>query len=196
MLDFAASVVRVSRAQGGRVSRLLRIWGLWIVVSGASSGLVWAQEGYTFTASLAGGFAGSFDADGARDYDHPAIQAAFGMFTNDRTLTMVRIGRISFDSDQPFAGRLDAEIEYANVAGEYRFKQAAYDFGLYLGLGSYRLSGAGRDSESALGTVLGFTGDFDLTRRLSVVAEFDVHYVFFDDANLYGAALVGLAAHF
>lgn len=196
VLDFRASIGSMDGGKGEPVQRWFRIVGCAAVAAALGAGAARAEDGYTFTASLAGGFAGAFDVQAERDFDHPALQASFGMFTAERTLTMVRVGRFDLDSDRPFAGRLEAELDYANVAGEYRFRQAAYDFGLFVGLGGYQLQGAGRDDETALGLALGFTGDFDLTRRLSVVAEVDAHYVFFDDANFYGAALVGLAVHF
>lgn len=181
------------------MSRTSRFWTVLLVAAGCSSGVVSAQENYLFTASLAGGLAGAFDVDNQRDFDHRALQAGFGMYTNDRTLTTVRAGRITFDSRQAFEGLFDAELDFVNVAGEYRFRQAAYDYGLFVGIGSYRIrgeGGLGGDDQSALGAALGFTGDFDLTRRLSLIAELDLHYVFFDDANLYGVALAGLAVHF
>jgi hypothetical protein len=170
-----------------------------LIAAGCGSGVVSAQENYLFTASLAGGLAGAFDVDNQRDFDHRVFQAGFGMYTNDRTLTTVRAGRISFDSRQAFEGLFDAELDFVNVAGEYRFRQAAYDFGLFVGVGSYWIRGEGGadgDDQTALGAALGFTGDFDVTRRLSLIAELDLHYVFFDDANLYGVALAGLAVHF
>jgi len=181
------------------VSRTSRFWAVLLVAAGLDGGVAWGQESYLFTASLAGGLAGAFDVDGSRSFDHPTLQAGFGMFTNDRTLTVVRAGRIAFDPEQELAGWRDAELDYVNVAGEYRFRQAAYDYGVFLGLGAYRLrgdGGFGDDEETALGAVLGFTGDFDLTRRLSLIVELDLHYAFFDDANLYGAGLAGLAVHF
>lgn len=199
MLDFRASIGLADGGKGEPVQRWIRIVGCAAVAAALGAGAARAQDGYTFTASLAGGFAGAFDTDGERDFDHPTLQAAFGMFTNDRTLSVVRVGRVDLDADRPFAGRLEAELDYANVAGEYRFRQAAYDFGIFLGVGGYRVSGdafAGETSESALGAALGFTGEFDLTRRLSLVAEIDFHYVFFDDESLHGAALAGLAVHF
>jgi hypothetical protein len=184
------------------VKQRCRRWavcGLILVAGGV--GAAAAQERYTFTAALAGGLAGVLDDAGAggRDFEHPALQAMFGMFTDERTLTTLRVGQIAFDAPRAVAGLTDAELQYVDVAGEYRFRQTAYDFGIFLGVGGYRVSGdaiAGETSESALGAALGFTGEFDLTRRLSLVAEIDFHYVFFDDESLHGAALAGLAVHF
>lgn len=158
-----------------------------------------AQERSTFLVSLAGGAAGAWDEEISSDFGHGAVQAAFGMYTDDRTMTMVRVGRIGLGDGLTETGLDDAALEYATVAGEARWRQPAYDFGLALGVGAYRLAGerAGAESEQTeLGAVLAFIGDFDLTRRLSLIGEADIHYVFFDDLRLYGAALVGVAVHF
>jgi hypothetical protein len=159
-----------------------------------------AQDDYTFTAGLLGGFGGSFDDSSDADLDHRAVEAAVGMVTNDRTLTMVRFGQLEFDSDLEVEGLRDAELTFLTIAGEYRFRQPSYDFGIYLGLGGYELAGedffAGEVDDRGLGLALGFTGDFDLTRRLSVVVELSAHYAFLDRADLYGLALGGLAVHF
>jgi hypothetical protein len=170
---------------------LLCAWGLGAVAAGA-------QESSAFVASLAGGAAGAFD-ESSTGFGHGIVQAGLGMYTDERTLTVVRVGRLGLGDGLESTGLLDATLEYANVAGEVRWRQPAYDFGLYLGVGAYRLEGdrAGLDEEQTeLGAVLGFTGDFDLTRRLSILAEADLHYAFFDDVRLYGATLVGVAVHF
>ena len=159
-----------------------------------------ALDTYTFTAALQGGLGGSLDVDGEDPFDQSAVQMTFGMLTQDRTHAVVRLGRIEFDSDRALDGRFGAEVEYLNVAGEYRFRQPAYDFGLFLGVGAYRVSGdplPGVDGEEeAVGFVLGATGDLDLSRHFSIVGELDFHYALFEEADLYGAALVGVAVHF
>lgn len=159
-----------------------------------------AQDRGLFTVSAAGGLAGAFDSVGEKAFDHSALQLGFAMLTDDRTLTALRYGRIDLDEEELPIGRLRSEIEYLNVAGEYRFRQPAYDFGLFVGIGGYRLDadriGGSTEEEEALGLAAGLTGDFDLTARLSLIAELDVHYVFFEETNSYGAALVGLAVHF
>lgn len=158
-----------------------------------------AQEPYSFTAFVAGGAAGAFDAEESSDFGQQALQAGFGLYTDSRTLVVLRAGRLAIADGLAGSGLVDAELDYANVAGEYRFRQPAYDFGIFLGLGSYRLAAegaTGSQEQSELGAVLGFNGDFDLTRRLSLVAEVDLHYVLFEETRLYGAALVGVAVHF
>lgn len=177
-----------------------RLLAVALLVAAFAPAAARAQDDYTFTAGLLGGFGGSFDQSSDADLDHRAIELAFGMVTNDRTLTMVRFGELEFDSDLSVEGLFDAELTFLTIAGEYRFRQPSYDYGVYLGLGGYQLSGEdpfeGEVDDRGLGLALGFTGDFDLTRRLSVVVEISAHYAFLDRADLYGMALGGLAVHF
>ena len=171
-----------------------------LVALAAAAGPLRAQDSTTFVVGLLGGIGGALEGAPDRSYDQRAVQAEVGMLTNDRTYTMVRAGRLSFDRDLEVGRLFDAELEYVTVAGEYRFRQPVYDFGIYLGLGGYRLSGIepvrGNVEETALGLSFGLTGDFDVTRRLSIVGEFAAHYVFIDRADLYGLGLAGLAVHF
>ncbi len=178
----------------------------WSAILLACAALAWgtpaaAQSDFTFRIAALGGLGGSADSDLDNDLDHDAFQLELGMVTNDRTLATVRVGRLELDGDQPFDGLLDAQLEYANIAGEYQFDQGYYDFGLYLGLGAYKLGGdlvgGGDESQTALGIAFGIYGDFDLTRRLAVTAGASAHYAFFDQrSNLYVNGLVGLAIRF
>lgn len=157
-----------------------------------------ALDGPTFTLSAMVGAGSSLHGDDQDPFDASAFQLAASMVTQERTLAVVRFGKIELGDGDPESSGPLGDVEYLNLAGEYRFRQASYDFGIYLGLGGYRAEGrapSGKDEE-ALGFALGLTGTFDLTSYLSVVAEFDFHYPLFDDADLYGVALAGLAVHF
>ena len=171
-----------------------------LVVALALPATVAAQDSHLFVASLSGGIGGSFDAGHGHEFDQRALQAGFGVLTNERTYTVVRLGRLDFDSELDLDGLTRAELTYLTVSGEYRFQQPSYDFGIFLGLGGYQLEGRdallGDADESALGLAFGLTGDFDLTRRFSLVAEFSAHYAFLDRAQVYGLALGGVAVHF
>jgi len=159
-----------------------------------------AQDRGIFTVAALVGVDGAFDSEGDRTFDHAASALVLGMRTGDRVWTSLRFGRLALGDEELSVGRLDSRVDYLVVAGENRFRQEAYDFGVFLGLGNYKLDAdlvaGGSESEQALGIALGFTGDFDLTRRISIVAEIDAHYVFFEETNLYGAALAGIAVHF
>jgi len=158
------------------------------------------QESYTFTLGLLGGVGGALDADPDPGLGETSWALAAGMVTAPRTLVVIRAGRLAIEGDPEFERFAQADLEYVNISGEYRFAQPTYDFGTYLGLGYYRMNGdllvGGETSESDLGIVLGLTGDFDITRYLSFIGEVSAHYVFLDDASIYAMANVGLAVHF
>lgn len=159
------------------------------------------QESYTFTLGLLGGVGGPLDADPDPGLSQTSWMLAAGMVTAPRTLVVVRTGRLAIEGDPAFERFAQADLEYINIAGEYRFAQPTYDYGTYLGLGYYRMNGellfgGGDASESDLGLVFGMTGDFDVTRYLSVVGEISAHYAFLDDANIFAMAHIGLAVHF
>jgi hypothetical protein len=161
---------------------------------------VLAQDDSIYRGTLLGGLGGSFLSEGKHDPDHSVLQASLGILTDDRTFTVFRVGKIGFGDQEIVAGRSGAELEYVNVAGEYRLPSRAYTWGFFLGVGGYRLTGDALTTtsrrETALGLALGVEGDFDLTRHLGLAVEFGGHYVFFDEADLYGVGLVGLAIHF
>lgn len=158
------------------------------------------QESYTFTLGLLGGLGGALDAEPDPGLNQTSWMLSAGMVSAPRTLVMVRAGRLSIEGDPAFERFAQADLEYVNIAGEYRFAQPTYDYGTYLGIGFYRMNGelltGGETQESDIGIALGFTGDFDITRYLSFVAEISGHYVFLDDASIFGMANVGLAVHF
>lgn len=167
-----------------------------LTIAGASA--AGAQDSSTFSLGLSTGLGGALDERGA-DVDHSTLQVSAGMLTAARTWTVVRLGRLGVDDSESIGGLAGADLEFASIAGEYRFRQPTYDFGLSLGLGFYRLEGdlgSVREQQEALGLALGLVGIFDVTRHLAVTAEVDFHYAFLDDANLYGVALVGLAVQF
>lgn len=182
--------------RGGDLTRRLGIALTILTIAGASA--AGAQDSSTFSLGLASGLGGALD-ERESDFDHSALQISAGMLTAPRTWTVVRLGRLGVDDDESIGGLSGAELEYALISGEYRFRQPTYDFGFSLGLGFYRLEGdlgGSTVEEEALGLGLGLSGVFDLTRHLAVTAEVDFHYAFLDDANLYGVALVGLAVQF
>lgn len=198
MLDSRA--VAAHRGASEAALRSIRLPAAVLALFFAVPAVAPAQDDYTFTAGLLGGVGGSFDDSSDGDLDHRTVEAAIGMVTNDRTLAMVRLGRLDFGSETDIEGLVDAELTFLTVAGEYRFRQPSYDYGFYLGLGGYELAGRdpvdGEVADRGLGLALGVTGDFDLTRHLSVVVEFSAHYAFLDHADLYGMALGGVAVHF
>jgi hypothetical protein len=158
------------------------------------------QENYTYTLGVLGGIGGALDADIDPGLGEPSLMIVAAMVTEARTLVGIRAGRLKIEDDEGFEEFLGAELEYLNISGEYRFSQGFYDYGVYLGVGYYQLSGelrvGGDHDESDLGGVVGFTGDFDITPHISIVGDLSVHYVWVDAASIYGMANIGVAFHF
>jgi len=158
-----------------------------------------AQEAYTFTLSALGGLGGSLDEDDA-GLDNGGFQVGFSMVTEPRTHVGARLGRLDFSSSDALGTLTDPSLTYLTLAGEYRFREPYYESGIYLGLGGYRLegdrAGAAAADQTALGGVLGVTGEFQLTRRLAVLVEFAGHWADFDETQLFGTGHAGLAFHF
>jgi len=177
-----------------RRSGTLWIAGFLFLIVGAAR----AQERYSYTGEVLGGLSGSLDqrTDG---FGQKAWELGVGMVTDDRTQTTLRVGRMDL-GDRTVPDLRSPQLDYAVLAGRYSFPEPAYDTGVFLGLGAYRLDGTlalgDRKRETALGVELGFTGDFDVTRHLSFVAELAFHYAFFHETQLYGEGLGGIAVHF
>ena len=198
MTRTAAKIAAVTAATAAKVAILLS--GFALLAGGMPLAAAEQQENYTFSLGLLGGVGGALDADPDPGLGQRSWALAAGMVTASRTLVVVRAGRLEIEGDPAFERFSQADLEYVNIAGEYRFAQPTYDYGMYFGLGYYRMNGdllvGGNLDESDLGIVLGLTGDFDVTRYLSVIGEISGHYVFLDDANIFGMANVGLAIHF
>lgn len=167
-----------------------------LLLPGAAS----AQESYTFTVGVLGGLGGSLDADVGDEVDNTGFQLNLGMVFQPQDHLVVRLGRLGLDSAERFQDLTDADLTYLTIGGEYRYRHAYYDSGVYLALGGYRLEGTepgGSDEEeTAIGLALGVTGEFPITRWLSFQVELSGHYADLDRANLFAMGHAGLAAHF
>ena len=159
-----------------------------------------AQDYYTMSLSLMGGLGGSQDAEPGDSFGNTALQAEFSVLTMPQTRVGVRVGKLDLDDEERFGSLSDAQLDYANIGGEYRYNHGYYESGIYLALGGYRLSGDdafGRDTdETSLGLALGVTGDFFLNRHLAVRVELSGHYADLEEARLYGIGHAGLSLRF
>ena len=160
-----------------------------------------AQEQYTFTIGAMGGLGGSLDAEVGDELDNSSLQLNLAVVTEPRTHVGLRLGQIDLDVEGGFTDLLDAELTYATIGGEYRFDHQYYQSGVYLALGGYKLEGTsifgtGTEDETSIGLAIGATGDFAVTRSISVIFEVSGHYVTFDDAQIFLAGHGGLAFHF
>lgn len=160
-----------------------------------------AVEPYLFTASGLVGVGGSQDAEPGDGFGNSAYQLGFSYITETRTRVAVRLGDMELGDGGDFAALSDAGLSYLTVAGEYRFPENYYDTWISFGLGAYQLDGDPRfagaeDEETAIGVSIGLSGEFRLVRNLDLVVEFSGHYADFDDAQVFGNALAGIAWHF
>lgn len=162
---------------------------------------VGAQEPYTFTVGLLGGLGGSLDADVGDSLENTGYQLNLTMVTESHTHVGLRAGKLGLDDKGLFGSLSDAELTYATLGGEYRFRQSYNESGFYLGLGGYRLEGfdlLGKDSEkTSLGLTVGVTGEFPIRRWIGVLFELSGHYVVdFDEAQFFAMGQGGVAVHF
>jgi len=160
-----------------------------------------AEDLYTYSVAALGGVGGSPDVNSA-NYGNSGYQINLGLVTEPRTVLGLRVGKLSLDRPAVFGTLTGADLSYATIGGEYRFRESYYDSGVYLALGAYRLSGtdafgASRD-RTAAGASLGFTGEFPITRRLGVLVELSGHYADLrrDGVQFFGMGHAGVIWHF
>jgi hypothetical protein len=173
---------------------------LLVVAALAAPGAAGAQETYTFTVGAFGGLGGSLDADPGDELDNTGFQLDLGMVIQPANHLVLRLGSLDLDSAERFEDLTAAELTYATIGGEYRYRHSYYDSGIYLALGGYRLEGddaAGRaEDETAIGLALGVTGEFPITRWLGFQVELSGHYADFDRASLFAMGHAGVVVHF
>jgi len=160
-----------------------------------------AQDLYTFSAAAMGGIGGSPDVNGS-NYGNPGYQLNLGLLTEPRTVVGLRIGHLNLDRPKPFGTLSNSDLTYANVGGEYRYRESYYDSGIYLAIGAYHLRGdeadGSRRDQTAVGAALGLTGEFRITRRLGVLVELSGHYADFSskDIQFFAMGHAGVIWHF
>ncbi len=155
---------------------------------------------YTFKIGLMGGLGGSIDEDDP-GLDNSTIQLSGSMVTEANVQVGVRLGKMEFGTEQSLGDLFDAELTYATIAGEYTFGEVGYVSAVFLGLGVYELegidlpTGAGV-SNTRVGVTLGASGEFDISKRLGVIAELSAHLLPSGEAQFFGSGLIGIAAYF
>jgi hypothetical protein len=141
-------------------------------------------------------------AGGKSDFQHGFEEISYGLLIDQSTVVKIKLGRM--DAKTAFVSR-DAsgkqvvdivdpkgQVEYADVAVEYRFSEPFGTTGLFAGTGLYRQS-AGNRQESDYGFVGGVNGLFPVTRSLGIIAEASYHWAhFYSPKPRYGAVGVGL----
>ncbi len=159
-----------------------------------------SAEPYIASLNLLAGVGGSLDGEPTSGFGNANFELGLSVPTDINTVVAVRVGQLDLSQRSAFEGLSDAKLQYATVAGEYRFSENYYTSGIFLGLGAYRLGGdtaAGHDDETQVGITLGVDGEFQITRRLAFLVQLAGHYVNFSGrAQMYANAQAGLAFHF
>ncbi|HEV3460066.1 MAG TPA: hypothetical protein VHG32_26260 [Thermoanaerobaculia bacterium] len=191
------------RDRQGLAARVASLTLLATLVSLAQPAAASAQELYNWTVGVMGGVGGSVDVKpGSRSFSNASWQVEGLVVTERHTLLGLRLGHLALGGkDTLFGSRTGADLSYVTLAGQYMFQESYYDSGVYLGLGAYRLGGndavtGASASKTVAGAVLGLTGDFRASRRVSVVIEASGHYIDIRKAHIYAMAHGGLAFHF
>lgn len=157
-------------------------------------------EAYNFSVGLLGGLGGSLDASPGDSLDNTGYQVDLAMVTQPATHLVLRLGRLGLDSDPQFGNLTNADLSYATIGGEYRYRESFYDSGVYVALGGYRLRGddaSGRSTtDTAVGLAVGVTGEFDLTRHLAILVELSGHWADLGEAQIFAMGHAGLAWRF
>lgn len=172
-----------------------------LVATLALPGAAHGQESYTFTVGAFGGLGGSVDADVGDSLDNTGFQLNLGMVIQPENHLVLRVGQLGLGGDERFQDLSDADLTYATIGGEYKYRHSYYDSGIYLALGGYRLSGddffdGSSEDETAVGLALGVTGDFPITRWLSFQVEISGHYADLEGSNVFAMGHGGFAVHF
>jgi hypothetical protein len=191
------------RSRPGRAARVASLTLLATLATLAQPAAASAQELYNWTVGVMGGVGGSVDVKpGSRSFSNASWQVEGLVLTERSTFLGVRVGHLGLGGkDTVFGSRTGADLSYVTIAGQYTYQESYYDSGIYLGLGGYRLGGndavtGASASKTVAGGVIGFTGDFRATRRVSVVIELSGHYIDIRNAHIYAMAHGGLALHF
>lgn len=149
----------------------------------------------TYGVSLMGGLGGSIDEDDA-GVDNAVFQLGASVMTEGTVRVGIRLGQFQFASEDTLGDLLDPGLTYLTAAGEYTFGETTYQSGLFVGIGLYDLDGVSRLtgddlSSTEIGFTAGATGEFDVSGRLSFIAELTGHVLPGGEAQFFAAGLVG-----
>ncbi|HEV8631484.1 MAG TPA: hypothetical protein VGV61_14300 [Thermoanaerobaculia bacterium] len=178
-----------------------RIGWLAALALALAAGPAQAVEPHLFSVGILGGIGGPIDADSPDPgLDQRNVELQASLFTEPRTLLVLRVGRLDFESGDRLGDLQAPQLEYATIAGEYRFYRDYYDSGVFIGLGGYRLrgqsTGGGDRDETAPGLTVGVTGEFEVTRWLGVLGEISGHWANLDESQIFATAQAGLVVKF
>ena len=158
-----------------------------------------AQTSYDFSASALVGVGGGLDEDDV-GFGSGTFQLGVAMATESDILLGLRLGQMSFDSEDRVGDLSEFSLTYASVVGEYVFAESYYTSGIFFGLGAYELDATndlgGDGSDSSIGLTLGLTGEWDITRTWGVRVEIAGHVLPSTEISTVASALVGATYRF
>jgi hypothetical protein len=76
-----------------------------------------------------------------------------------------------------FRKDVDGEVQHAEVGTEYEFSEIYGSTSIFGGIGLYRQSGPGVDSQTNFGASFGVNADFPINRRYGIVLDGTYHWV-------------------
>ena len=89
-----------------------------------------------------------------------------------------------------------ADVSHVDALVDYRFSEIFGSTGLFAGVGMYRQSASGQQSETNVGLQGGLNADFPLSRRYGILVEAAYHWVNFDARPRYITLSGGLRISF
>jgi len=182
-------------------SRLLIAAGLLAAVCVAAPAPAAAQD-YTWTLSAMGGIGSALRDGGSSETGY---QVGFGLQFEPGANVWIHAGEIGFDTGGGVGELTDGTASYVNIGGEYQFTESYYQSGLFLGLGAYDLQArrvfaegvlGPRGGETAIGLVIGATGEFKFSPRFVFLVEVSGHILDSSDVRVLGTAHAGFGLHF
>jgi hypothetical protein len=182
-------------------SHLLIAVGLLAAVCLAAPAPAAAQD-YTWTLSAMGGIGSALRDGGSSETGY---QVGFGLQFEPGANVWIHAGEIGFDTGGGIGELTDGTATYVNIGGEYQFTESYYQSGLFLGLGAYDLEArkvladgvlGPRGGETAIGLVIGATGEFKFSPRFVFLVEVSGHILDSSDVRVLGTAHAGFGLHF
>ena len=169
-----------------------------VVLAGLSWSAPAAAQDHTWSLSAMGGIGSAIRDGGGTDTGY---QIGFGLLFEQDAKVWLKVGELGFETDLVTSGT----ASYINIGGEYQFTESYYQSGVYLGLGVYDLESrriftegvfGPVQSETALGLVIGATGEFKITPSFVFLVEISGHILDSSDVRVLGTAHAGFGIHF
>lgn len=118
-----------------------------------------------------------------------SFELYYGMKLDDATMLKFKAGRLETPVRKttgeatlengvkvPTAIDIEGEVQHVEAVIEYRFSEAFGSTGLFGGVGMYRQSAEGVDSEADYGFNFGVNADFPMSRKYGFVMEATYHW--------------------